>query len=107
MSAWYCKELGDGVAAFGPTGKIQEAFLALAQVGSIASDLAVFSRYDLESNVVTVYFTPSASLLASAFGATPCEKPSPEGRLSLLVGDGRSWELHFPGYISSLRDGRF
>ena len=106
MSTWYSKDLGDGVAAFGPTSKIQEAFLALAKAGSISSDIAVFSRYDLKSNIVTVYFTPSASLLASAFGATPCEKPGPEGKLGLLVGDARSWELHFPGYIASRRDGR-
>lgn len=98
MSTWYCKDLGDGVVAFGPSSQIQEAFLALAQAGGPSSDLAVFSRNDLRTNVVTVYFTPSASVLASAFGATPCEKPSPEGKLSLLVGDARSWEIHFPGY---------
>lgn len=107
MGTWYSKSLGDGVAAFGPTTKIQEAFLELAKAGTILPDLGVFSRYDLTTNVVTVYFTPSASLLASAFGATPCEKPSPGKGFGLLVGDARSWEAHFPDYISSRRDGRF
>ncbi len=49
--------------------------------------MAVFSRYDLEKNIVTVYFSPGASALAKMFGAAPCEKPKKEGRLSLLVGD--------------------
>jgi hypothetical protein len=98
MSTWHSKSIGDGVAAFGPRSKIQEAYLVLAQSGAASPDVAVFSRYDLKANVVTVYFTPSASTLASAFGATPCDKPTPDKRLSLLVGDARSWQIHFPGH---------
>jgi len=99
MSTWYCKKLGDGVAAFGPSTKIQEAFLRLAQSGASVQDVSVFSRYDLDANMVTVYFTPSAATLASAFGAVPCDKPTADKRLGLLVGDGRSWEVHFPGHV--------
>jgi len=107
MDSWYSKDLGDGVAAFGPTTKIQEAFLELAKNGVYSHDLAVFSRYDLRKNVVTVYFTPSAQLLAEAFDATPCEKPVPEEGFALIVGDARSWEIHFPGYLENLRSEKF
>ena len=102
MTSWYKKELGDGVEAFVPTTEIQDAFLDLAlsqaQLGQHSFDAAVFSRCDLETNVVTVYFTPSARLLAMAFSATPCTKPVPTEGFALIVGDDRAWEGHFPGY---------
>lgn len=96
MSQWYSKELGDGVSAFAPTGQIQEAFLPLFAAAGQPTDMAVFSRYDLEKNIVTVYFSPGASALAKMFGASPCEKPKKEGRLSLVVGDQRCLELFYP-----------
>ena len=109
MADWNSKELGDGVEAFVPTARIQESFLTLAQTqartGQYSIDAAVFSRYDLETNVVTVYFTPSAELLALAFGATPCEKPVPTGDFALIVGDVRAWDAHFPGYLERRRSG--
>jgi hypothetical protein len=47
---------------------------------------------DLGDGVQAIaYFTPSAILLAQAFGA----KPESEGR-SLIVGDARAWDTHFP-----------
>ena len=110
MASWYSKELGDGVEAFVPTTKIQDAFLSLAQTqarsGHYPYDAAVFSRYDLETNVVTVYFTPSAQLLATEFGATPCEQPEPTAGFALIVGDARAWEAHFPGYLERRRSSR-
>jgi hypothetical protein len=57
--------------------------------------MAVFSRYDLAANLVTVYFSPGAEVLAKAFGAQPSAKPNSE-RLTLLVGDARAWDLFFP-----------
>ena len=100
MTSWHSKELGDGVEAYKPTTEIQEAFLSLVKAGQYSSDAAVFSRYDLETNVVTVYFTPSAELLAKAFVAVPCEKPIPNGNLALIVGDVKAWEVYFPGYLA-------
>ena len=95
MSQWYSKALGDGVEAFAPTGQIQEAFLPLFAASGQPTDMAVFSRYDLEANVVTVYFSPGAAKLAAMFSATPCEKPKYENRLALLVGDQRCIQLFF------------
>ena len=67
------------------------------------SDVAVFAQYDIGAKRVTVYFTPSASVLASAFGAAPCAKPEPAEGFSLLVGDAQSLQVHFPGSSESGR----
>ena len=103
MAGWRSKELGDGVEAFAPTSEIQDAFcsLALAQArgGQYSYDAAVFSAYNSKTNVVTVYFSPTAELLAKMFGAMPCEKPVPKGDFGLSVGDERAWDTHFPGYL--------
>jgi hypothetical protein len=104
MSTWYSKNLGDGNTAFGATGQIQEAFLSLAKAQDVSPEIAVFSSHDLETNIVTVYFTPSAELLAKSFGASPSDKPEPADGFSLLVGDANSWETHFPGYLASRRE---
>ncbi|QBQ55773.1 hypothetical protein [Nitrosococcus wardiae] len=98
MTIWYSKDVGDGVAALGPSTAIQRAFLRVVDQGRFTTDMAVFSRYDLSRNVVTLYFTPSASALAVKFGATPSEKPIPDSRFARLVGDQKSWDIHFPNY---------
>lgn len=96
MTRRYSKDLGDGIDANARSGQIQEAFLPLFAAADQPTDMAVFSRYDLERNIVTVYFSPGTSALAKLFGAMPCEKPKKEGRLSLLVGDQRCLELFYP-----------
>ena len=104
MASWHSKELGDGVEAYEPTQKIEQAFLTLA--GHYSSDAAVFSRYDLETNVVTFYFTPPAELLAKKFGAVPCEKPIPKEGFGLKFGDDSLWEVYFPGYRAHRQSSR-
>ncbi len=95
MDTWFSKQLGNGVDAHAPSIAIQEAFLPMFARAGNPTDMAVFSRYDLRENTVTVYFSPAASQLAQTFGAAPCEKPSFEN-LSLLVGDQRSIDSLFP-----------
>lgn len=96
MTLWCSKDLGDGVQAFAPTKEIQNVFLPLFAASGQPIDMSVFSLYDLEKNIVTAYFSPGAAALAKMFGASPCEKPRNEGRLSLLVGDARCWQLFYP-----------
>ncbi|MGH6753638.1 MAG: hypothetical protein ACREDP_15870, partial [Bradyrhizobium sp.] len=98
---WFSLELGDGVEAFAPTRKMQDAFMAAFKTQGVG-EMALFSRYDTRANVVTAYFSPAAKLLAESFGAKPCEKPSITG-LGLLAGDARCWEWFFPGERPSLR----
>lgn len=100
---WYSTDLGDGTQAFAPTNAILESFIPIFAAAGAPIDMAVFSRYDLGRNVVTVYFSPGAATMAQMYGATPCEKPgrdtpdeSRHGRLGLLAGDQRCWELFFP-----------
>jgi hypothetical protein len=43
---------------------------------------------------ITLYFPPSARLLATAVGATRCDKPEARG-LKLLAGRRAAWDVHF------------
>lgn len=96
MTQWYSKNLGDGVDAIAPSNQIQQAFLPVFAAAGQPTDMAVFSRYDLQKNIVTVYFSPGASALAKMYGAIPCEKPKKENGLGLLVGDQRCLQLFYP-----------
>jgi hypothetical protein len=107
MTTWHSKEVGDGIEAFEPSSRLHEAFFALAKAGGVPPGTGVFSHYDLRANVVTWYFSPEATLLAKGFGASPCDKPIPTEGFGLSVGDARSWEIHFPGYITRRRRDEF
>lgn len=95
VQGWTSVDLGDGVDAYGPTGKIQQAFMGLQLLGSAPPDAAVFSFYDLQTNVVTAYFSPAAASLGRQFGAVPCDSPTDREGFSLVVGDARSRSLLF------------
>ena len=99
MANWYSKELGDGIEAHKPTKEIQDAFHILSMIERCSSDAAVFSQDDSEANMITVYFTPSAELLAKRFRAVPCKKPIPKKGFGLSVGDARAMKVHFPEYF--------
>jgi len=96
MTTWYSKELGDGVDALDPSSQIKAAHFATVLAHGETRGAAVFSRYDSEANVVTVYFTPQAQALAQQFGAAPCEKPHLRAGLKLLAGSPLDRALHFP-----------
>jgi hypothetical protein len=58
-------------------------------------DMAVVSRYDLEPNIVTAYFSPIAIRLAETLGAKRVDKPVRDEHLSLLVSSANSFDIHF------------
>jgi len=95
MTTWHSKALGDGVDALEPTSQIQQAYAALEMATRLPVDHALFSYYDLRTNVVTVYFSPSAAQFAMGFGAVPCEKPVNREGFSLINGDMRVWDVLF------------
>ncbi|WP_043110146.1 hypothetical protein [Polycyclovorans algicola] len=106
MSTWFSLEMGDGVEAFGPTGKIQEAFMPVYIAAGQPQDMAVFSSSrwgetpdGRSTKLHTVYFSPAAALLAKSFGAIPCAKPSPIG-IGLLVGPQEALFSFFPDRTS-------
>lgn len=94
MQNWYSLDLGDGVDAGLPSTEIKEAFYTAFVAQYAPHDMAIFSRYDLERNIVTMYFSPAAKDVAYVFGATSCERPS-MNRLVLEVGDRRRWRELF------------
>jgi len=81
---------------------MQEIFHNAFMLSGAPIGKAMFSRYDLHKNVVTVYFSPAAKVMAGWFGAKPCEKPSITG-LALEAGDIRCWQELFPGEEPKLR----
>ena len=99
MSTWYNKEMGDGIDAKEPSNKLLDMFKSMAVTGGVSPRTAVFSRYDLEKNLVTWYFSPETSILANIFEATQCDKPTPTKGFGLLVGDASSLKTHFPNYV--------
>ena len=57
-------------------------------------ELAVFFR-DEGGDLYTLFFPPSAVMLASSFGATPCDKPTATD-IGLSIGDAASLVTWFP-----------
>jgi hypothetical protein len=96
MSTWHERNLGDLVAALRPSKAIMDAFQPAFDAAGRPLDMAVFSRDDLIFGIATVIFSPRAIALAKQFGARPCDKPQWGGDLSLLVGDKRALEIHYP-----------
>jgi hypothetical protein len=95
MEKWHSKALGDRMAALAPSARIQQMFMPMFAAAGQPSNMAVFSHYDRQTNLVTAYFSPGAARLAAFFKAAPCEKPPSEG-IGLLVGDAGCWEIYFP-----------
>jgi hypothetical protein len=96
METWYSKELAAGLSAQEPLRVIMESFMAAFALAGAPTDMCIFSSHDLNRNVITVYFSPSASQVAQMYGAVPCEKLSRD-RLGMLVGHGDCMRIHYPG----------
>lgn len=98
MPTWFSQPLGDGVWAYGPKEQICEKFAPLFAAAGAPADMAVFTRHELEGRLqceVVAYFSPAAAVLAQAFGAQPCDKPTHHD-LDLLVGELACWAVLFP-----------
>lgn len=93
---WHSIELGNGAEALGPTQQIMQKFMAAFMAARGDINMAIFSRSDLETINVAIYFSPAAAIIAKTFnGVIPCGKPSRKG-LGLLAGDQRCWKVLFP-----------
>ena len=97
MKNWFSKELPAQPTT--PFKNLDDAFRGLcADQGGRANGAAVFGQRGAIGDVVTLFFSPEAKRLAQTVGAEPCAKPTPQQRWSLDIGDGQSWEIHFPNY---------
>jgi hypothetical protein len=81
-------------------GLIEDAWKLAWEVArstnSVDYSNALFERNGPGRSEITIFFPPSAAVLAMSFGAKRCDKPPVSG-LSLLVGDERAWTIHFGG----------
>ena len=97
MHTWYSITLGDGMWAPTLSAQIEETFLPMFSEAGKPVDMAIFTRNESEGRLhceVIAYFSPAAYVVASAFSAEPCDKPSRAG-LGLLVGDPNCWVVLF------------
>jgi hypothetical protein len=92
---WYSLSLRQG-----DDGLIEDAWKLAWEVARSANAVdygnAVFRKAEPGQAEVTLYFTPSAGLLAARFGANRCDKPVAQG-LTLMAGAERAWQIHFGG----------
>ncbi len=97
MRVWYTKNLGDAMLAGEQIDHIKALFLSAYEKADRHIEMAVFIRHESEGRLhceVKAYFSPDAAGVATAAGATPCRRPSPEG-LGLLAGSDECWPTLF------------
>lgn len=92
---WYQKNIGKTANSLPQSMEILKAFMNYAVVHGDQTGAAIYSISDLPSNSVTIYFSPEASQLATAFEATPCDKPQASSRLSRIAGHDKGGGSHF------------
>lgn len=98
MTTWFSLDCGDGLIAYEPLGRLEEAFSSAYVISKNPKEMAAFIRHESEGRLhclVRVYLSPASASVATAIGAVPCEKPSPDS-LSLFAGPEESWPLLFP-----------
>ena len=98
MKTWFSKNLGDGMMACVPLGRIEDALTLILEKADCIEDMAVFTRNSSEGSLhceVYVYFSPALASMAKELGAAPCSRPA-SGGLSLLAGSEASWAVLFP-----------
>jgi hypothetical protein len=89
---WYSLDLLNGVSeAVEDTWKL--AWAVTQSFGEPDCGSAIFLQRGPRDRL-TLYFSPEAHELAEAFGAVPCQRPSPAG-MTLLAGDERAWQIHY------------
>jgi hypothetical protein len=92
---WYRLELLEGEDEHIDEAWVTAWEVAMTEQEEVDPSNAIFRRPRQRGGWI-LYFTPTARLLAETFGATACEPPSPDG-LSMVAGDARAWQIHFPG----------
>lgn len=96
MEYWYFKFLGDGMWADVPSEEIKRLFQPLFESMGRPAAMAVFTQHEMGNLHCewVPYFSPLATEVAKAVGASPCAKPASEG-LNLQVGSVESWSRLF------------
>ena len=82
---WYHLYINDPTTAYSVSRQMMDRHFVL-YAATQNRDCAIFSRID-DDGGMHYYFTPSASPIAKAHGASPCEKPSKQDVGGILCGD--------------------
>ena len=104
METWYSLEVGDGIEAYRPTGKIEKLFVPFFISSGSPKDMAVFESSQSDAlglKTYTIYFTPSTEKVAKALGATPCPKPTLT-HVARLGGAPDALDIFFPDRIEEI-----
>jgi hypothetical protein len=84
----------------GGDGPIDDAWKLAWEVArspnAIDPSNAIFQKPGPGKAEITIFFTPSARMLAETFGGKRCAKPQADG-VTLVAGDERAWAIHFGG----------
>jgi len=97
LQAWHSLNLGDPLLADRELDRIRQLFQAECTHQSGNKGMALFIRHESEGQLhceVKLYFSPAATAVAGAVGATVCDKPSPED-LGLFAGSDDAWTVLF------------
>ena len=95
INSWHKKDIANTANSAPHSMEIMKAYMDYIVLHGDKTGAAIYSISDLESNTVTMYFSPEASELAAAFEATPCEKPEASSRLGTFVGHSKNGRSHF------------
>ncbi|RJQ74597.1 MAG: hypothetical protein C4519_16465 [Desulfobacteraceae bacterium] len=98
MTVWFSKNLGDAMFASEALGQIEALFVSKCTKAGCPKEMALFIRHESEGRLhceVKAYFSPAAADVAREIGASPCQKPFPDG-LSLAAGAEECWSVLFP-----------
>ena len=90
--------LGDAMLAGEALDRIQARVVSAGGADGDPRQAAAFIRHESEGRLhceVKVYFTPAMAGVATAVGATRCNKPAVDG-LDLLAGSPDAWSVFFP-----------
>lgn len=69
------------------------AFYALQRRSLASEQMAIFTRKDFPAGTVEMYFSPAASHLGAMAGAIPCNRPTRQPGMQILVGPPSAWAL--------------
>jgi hypothetical protein len=79
----------------GGTGtRVWQLLWAASVAGDPADEGNAIFLSQEDRDCVTLYFPPSARLLATSVGARRCGKPQAQG-LKLIAGSAGAWDVHF------------
>jgi hypothetical protein len=92
MKTWYIVKFDTRLS---PSATLELCNLFFENFFTLTTGYGVFSTSDIDTETVTVYFSPETQILAKSFSfeTIPCTKPSFNG-LGLVLGDENSWK-HF------------